>query len=108
MRKYSEPGDPYTLLGDLEQSRQLQDEQKIQRFSCACCRLIWAKLPPIAQEALTLGEKAQRRDSTAETVFQFGLRCDGELVVTPLRTGIIVSKVSIAFAISSTFSHSHP
>ena len=56
MRKYSEPGDLYDLLGDLEQSRQLQDEQKIQRFSCACCRLIWAKLPPIAQEALTLGE----------------------------------------------------
>jgi hypothetical protein len=56
MRKYSELGDQYALVGDLEQSLQLQDEQKIQRFACACCRLIWAMLPPIAQEALSLGE----------------------------------------------------
>lgn len=56
MNKYSELGDHYSLLSDLEQSGQLQDAQKIQRFSCACCRLIWDKLPPIAQEALCLGE----------------------------------------------------
>ena len=57
MRKYSEPGDHYDLLEDLEQSRQLQDQKKIQRFSCGCCHLIWEKLPSVAQRALSMGDE---------------------------------------------------
>jgi hypothetical protein len=57
MREYSEPGDHYALVEDLEQSRQLQDNKKIQKFSCACCHFILEKLPPIAQEALNVGDE---------------------------------------------------
>ena len=48
--------DPYELAEELEASRLLQDERKLQIFSCACCRLIWDKLPSIAQAALNIAE----------------------------------------------------
>ena len=35
----------------------MQNSAKIQRFSCACCHLIWTKLPPIAREALNIGDE---------------------------------------------------
>jgi hypothetical protein len=49
-------GDPYELVEELEASCLLQDEGKLQAFSCACCRLIWDELPIAAQSALKVAE----------------------------------------------------
>jgi hypothetical protein len=51
-----QPGDEIDLAEDLEASGDLQNEMKLQLFACACCRLIWDKLPPLAQAALLVGE----------------------------------------------------
>lgn len=55
-----EPGSAYDLIGDFEASGHLQEEMKIHLFSCACCRLIFDKLPPVAQRALELAEDFSR------------------------------------------------
>jgi hypothetical protein len=51
-----EVGSHFQLAEELEASGELQDGERLQLFSCACCRLIINKLPSVAQEALTLGE----------------------------------------------------
>ena len=47
---------PHDLLSDLDASELLENREKLQLFSCACCRLIFDKLPPVAQTALNVGE----------------------------------------------------
>jgi hypothetical protein len=49
-------GDHHDLAEELEASGLLQGERKLRTFSCACCRLIWEKLPSVAQEALNVAE----------------------------------------------------
>ncbi len=44
------------LLKDLELNGALNNEKKLHLFCCACCRLIWDKLPEIAQKALEIAE----------------------------------------------------
>jgi hypothetical protein len=56
MSDFYGPGSALDLVAELEASRHLQDEKKIHLFSCACCRLIFDKLPPVAQRALELAE----------------------------------------------------
>lgn len=73
IRAYSEPGDHYSLIEDLEDSGQLQDYPKILKFSSACCHLIRRKLPAIAREALKIANKFSEgeltgRDLEAERV----------------------------------------
>jgi hypothetical protein len=34
----------------------LEDRQKLQRFLCGCCRLIWDSLPDVAKNALRVAE----------------------------------------------------
>jgi hypothetical protein len=49
--------DARRLLEDLEQRGELKNEKKVLSFCCSCCRLIWDKLPQIAQDALRVSEK---------------------------------------------------
>ena len=53
---FENQGSLYQLAEELEGSRLLQHERKLQAFSCACCRLIWEKLPDVAQAALKIAE----------------------------------------------------
>ena len=56
MQNISQPiSNPYVLADELEASG-LLNPAGVRRFSCACCRLIWAYLPAIAQEALAVAE----------------------------------------------------
>lgn len=48
--------EPFGLLEDLELKGALNDEKKMHAFCCACCRLIWDKLPDLAKEALEIAE----------------------------------------------------
>jgi len=52
-----EHGDPYELADKLDWPLGLlQDEKKVRTFICACCRLLWAKLPAVARQALAVAE----------------------------------------------------
>ena len=48
--------DARDLTEQFELSGVLKDEKKVLAFCCACCRLIWDKLPRIAQDALEVAE----------------------------------------------------
>lgn len=54
-QEYSE--DARDLVEKFELSSVLNDEKKVLTFCCDCCRLIWDKLPKIAQDALEVSEK---------------------------------------------------
>ena len=47
--------DPYAFADELE-ARGLLNPHAVRTFSCACCRLIYAHLPIIGQEALGIAE----------------------------------------------------
>ena len=60
-------GDPYELVAELEWPLGiLQDEVKVRTFICACCRLMWDRLPEVAQKALVVAEDYIAGLSTAE------------------------------------------
>jgi hypothetical protein len=46
----------------------LQDEQKLRRFMCACCRQLWIRLPDAAQKALAVAEDYTVGLASAETL----------------------------------------
>jgi hypothetical protein len=47
---------PYDLLETLELDGALHDQRKLIAFGCRCCRLIYDKLPAVAQHSLTVAE----------------------------------------------------
>jgi hypothetical protein len=47
---------PYDLAEALELDGALQDQGKLIAFCCGCCRLIYDKLPAVAQHSLTVAE----------------------------------------------------
>ena len=51
--------DPYSLAEKLDAAGVLRaaPQLKINLFACACCRLIWPQLPPMAQLALEVAER---------------------------------------------------
>lgn len=57
------------LLDDLEFSGALNNEEKLRAFLCSCCRLIWNKLPKIAQEALIVAEKYNQKSASREQLY---------------------------------------
>ena len=59
--------DPYELLDQLEWPLELlQDERKMRTFICACCRLMWDRLPEVARKALVVAEDYIEGKSSAE------------------------------------------
>jgi hypothetical protein len=56
---------PYVFADELE-ARGLLNPHAARTFSCACCRLIWAHLPTIAQEALDIAEAYLQHQASDE------------------------------------------
>jgi len=52
-----ELSDPISLADTLESTGRLQDHGKLITFACACCRLIYDKIPETAQKSLVLAEE---------------------------------------------------
>jgi hypothetical protein len=61
--------DPYVLADELD-ARGLLNPQAVRTFSCACCRLIWAHLPIIAQEALGIAEAYLQHQASDELLVE--------------------------------------
>jgi hypothetical protein len=69
MDKQQETSDDWcALAGKLDSAGILRSTPlpKFNSFACACCRLIWDELPPLARQALVVAEKYVSGDATSK------------------------------------------
>jgi hypothetical protein len=65
---------PYALAETLELTGALKDQRKLIAFSCGCCRLIYDRLPNIAQRALAVAEAYVRGESSSKDLLDEGVK----------------------------------